>query len=263
MPASATETRDTPDFPAGAALVVGGSGGLGAEIARRLAAAGSDVAVTFHANAMAAETLVGEIAATGRRASAHRMPLDDADTVARTVADIVADHGALHSMVFSVGPDIGQPFVSQVTPEEWREAMTVEPTGYFNVLQAVLPHLRKTKGSIVAVTSAATIRYAPRDILSAAPKASVDLLTRAIAREEGRFGIRANCVAPGFIATGLGQRLLDTVLSDAEKQAVVRNTALRRIGSAGELADVAVFLASARASFVTGQTIAVDGGYAA
>jgi 3-oxoacyl-[acyl-carrier protein] reductase len=112
------------------------------------------------------------------------------------------------------------------------------------------------------VTSAATIRYAPRDILSAAPKASVDLLTRAIAREEGRFGIRANCVAPGFITAGLGQRLLDHVVSDVEKDAIVRNTALRRIGDADELAEVAVFLASRRAAFVTGQTIAVDGGYA-
>jgi 3-oxoacyl-[acyl-carrier protein] reductase len=255
--------QEAADFPPGAALVVGGSGGLGAEIARRLAAAGSDVALTFNVNAAAAETVAGEIAAAGRRASAHRMPLDDADAVACTVTDAVAQHGALHSMVFSVGPDIGQPFVSQVTPAEWREAMTVEPIGYFTVLQAVLTALRETAGAIVAVTSAATIRYAPRDILSAAPKASVDLLTHAIAREEGRFGIRANCVAPGFITAGLGQRLLDGVLSDAEKQAVVRNTALRRIGSARELADVAVFLASRRASFVTGQTIAVDGGYAA
>lgn len=254
---------DLPDFPAGAALVVGGSGGLGAEIARRLAAAGSDVAVSFHAHAAAAESLVAEIAATGRRASAHRLTLDDAGMAAQAVGDVVARHGALHTLVFSVGPDIGQPFVSQVTAEAWREAMTVEPVGYFTVLQAVLPHLRETRGAIVAVTSAATIRYAPRDILSAAPKATVDLLTRAIAREEGRFGIRANCVAPGFIAAGLGQRLLDTVLSDADKQAVVRNTALRRIGAARELADVAVFLASQRASFVTGQTIAVDGGYTA
>jgi 3-oxoacyl-[acyl-carrier protein] reductase len=257
-----TET-ETVDFPPGAALVVGGSGGLGAEIARRLAAAGSDVALTFHANAAAAETVAGEIAATGRRASAHRTPLDDATAVGRVVTDAVAQHGALHSMVFSVGPDISQPFVSQVTQDEWREAMTVEPIGYFNVIQAVLPALRETGGAIVAVTSAATLRYAPRDILSAAPKASVDLLTHAIAREEGRFGVRANCVAPGFITAGLGQRLLDGVLSDAEKQAVVRNTALRRIGSARELADVVVFLTSRRASFVTGQTIAVDGGYAA
>ena len=110
------------------------------------------------------------------------------------------------------------------------------------------------------MTSAATIRYAPRDILSAAPKASVDLLTRAIAREEGRNGIRANCVAPGFITAGLGQRLLDTVIADNERAAIVRNTALRRIGVAREVADLVVFLASAKAAYVTGQTIAVDGG---
>lgn len=82
-----------------------------------------------------------------------------------------------------------------------------------------------------------------------------------MAREEGRFGIRANCAAPGFITAGLGQRLLDNVVSDTEKAAIVRNTALRRIGDARELADTVVFLASRRASFVTGQTLAVDGGY--
>jgi NAD(P)-dependent dehydrogenase (short-subunit alcohol dehydrogenase family) len=252
---------DMPDFPAGAALVVGGSGGLGAAIARRLAAAGSDVALTYRGNAAAADTVVAEIAATGRRAKAWRLSLDDRAAAEAVANEVAGEFGALHTLVFSVGPDIGQPFVGQVSDEEWREAMTVEPIGYFNAVQAALPHLRESGGSIVAVTSAATIRYAPRDILSAAPKASVDLLTRAVAREEGRYGVRANCVAPGFITAGLGQRLLDKVLSDREKEAVVRNTALRRIGSAAELAEVAVFLASARAAFVTGQTVAVDGGY--
>ncbi len=253
---------DTADFPAGAALVVGGSGGLGAEICRRLAAAGSDVALTFHGNEAAAQAVAADVTQTGRRAQTCRMPLDDAAAVATVMNDVAGAFGAIHTLVFSIGPDIGQPFVSQVTAEEWREAMTVEPIGYFNVLHAALAHLRASRGAVVAVTSAATIRYAPRDILSAAPKASVDLLTRAIAREEGRNGIRANCVAPGFITAGLGQRLLDTVIADNERAAIVRNTALRRIGVAREVADLVVFLASAKAAYVTGQTIAVDGGYA-
>ena len=112
-------------------------------------------------------------------------------------------------------------------------------------------------------SSAATLRYAPRDILSAGPKASVNLLTQAIAREEGRHGVRANIVAPGFITAGLGQHLLDTIISERELEGILRSAALRRMGTAEEVAEVVAFLASSKASLVTGQTIAADGGYSA
>ena len=259
----AQDKQETPPFPAGVALVVGGSGGLGDAICRALAAQGSDVALTYHGNQNTADTVAQAVSDAGRRAAAYRMPLDDADAVAAIVDGVAERFGAIHTLVFTVGPDIGQPFVSEVTPEEWRAVMAVEPIGYFNVVRATLPHLRASRGSVVAVTSAATIRYAPRDILSAAPKAAVNLLTSAIAREEGRNGVRANVVAPGFISAGLGQHLLDTVVSERERQAIERAAALRRIGTAEEVAEVVAFLASSKASLVTGQTVAADGGYSA
>lgn len=200
----AQETEPNAPFPAGAALVVGGSGGLGGAICRALAAQGSDVALTYHGNKEAADAVAQAVTDAGRRAAALRMPLDDADAVAAIVDGVAGQFGAIHTLVFTVGPNIGHPFVSQVTPDEWREVMALEPVGYFNVVHATLPHLRNSRGSVVAVTSAATMRYAPRDILSAGPKASVNLLTSAIAREEGRHGVRANIVAPGFISAGLG-----------------------------------------------------------
>ena len=250
-------------FPAGAALVVGGSGGLGVAICQALAAQGSDVAVTYHGNQDAAETVAQAVTDAGRRATAVRLPLDDAGAVTTIVDDVAEQFGAIHTLIFTVGPDIGQPFVSEVTPQEWRDVMVVEPVGYFNAVHATLPHLRASRGSVVAVTSAATMRYAPRDILSAGPKASVNILTSAIAREEGRNGVRANVVAPGFISAGLGQHLLDTIVSDRERQAIERASALRRIGTAEELAEVVAFLASSKASLVTGQVIAADAGYTA
>lgn len=259
----AQDRESNPPFPTGAALVVGGSGGLGVAICHALAAQGSDVVVTYHGNQATAETVAQAVTDAGRQAAAVRMPLDDASAVTTIVDEVAEQFGAIHTLVFTVGPDIGQPFVSEVKPEEWREVMVVEPVGYFNTVHATLPHLRASRGSVVAVTSAATMRYAPRDILSAGPKASVNILTSAIAREEGRNGVRANVVAPGFITAGLGQHLLDTIVSDRERQAIERASALRRIGTAEELAEVVVFLASSKASLVTGQIIAADAGYTA
>ncbi len=252
-----------PAFPPGAALVVGGSGGLGDAICRALADQGSDVAVTYNGNQAAADDVAQAVRKVGPRGAAFQMPLDDTNAVVSIVDNIAEEFGAIHTLVFTVGPDIGQPFVSEVTPEKWREVMVVEPVGYFNAVRAALPHLRASRGSVVAVTSAATMRYAPRDILSAGPKASVNMLTSAIAREEGRNGVRANIVAPGFISAGLGQHLLDTVVSERERAAIERAAALRRIGTAEEVAEVVAFLASSKASLVTGQTIAADGGYTA
>ena len=250
-------------FPSGVALVVGGSGGLGNAICSKLAREGSNVAITYnknHKGALSAEQAVKQI---GHKSKCYCMELTKSEEIIDIVNNVANEFGAIHTMIFSVGPDIGQPFISEVSSQEWNKVMSIEPVGYFNIVKATLPHLRASKGSIVAITSAATIRYASRDILSAAPKASVNLLTSAIAREEGRNGIRANVVAPGFISTGLGQHLLENVISERERLSIERASALRRIGTAEEVAEIVAFLASSRASLITGQIISADGGYTA
>jgi NAD(P)-dependent dehydrogenase (short-subunit alcohol dehydrogenase family) len=130
------------------------------------------------------------------------------------------------------------------------------------VVHASLPLLRKSHGSVVFVSSAGLKRFPPGDVLSVAPKGAIEALIRGIAREEGRYGVRANSVAVGVVDAGMFPTLVERgELSQAWIDAAIRNTPLRRFGTAEEIADAVVFLASARARYITGQTLFVDGGY--
>jgi NAD(P)-dependent dehydrogenase (short-subunit alcohol dehydrogenase family) len=171
--------------------------------------------------------------------------------------------GSVDAVVFAVGAPIDQPYTSKATLEQWREAHTIESEGAFLVSQGALGLLRESGGCLTYVTSSANRRFSPGDVLSAAPKASVEALCRAIAVEEGKFGVRANCVAVGVVEAGMFLRLKEEELSEEWLAAAKRNIPLRRFGAAEDVADSVVFLSSARAKYVTGQILHVDGGYSA
>jgi NAD(P)-dependent dehydrogenase (short-subunit alcohol dehydrogenase family) len=151
--------------------------------------------------------------------------------------------------------------IGEVTPQEWRRVIDSDVNGFFNILHATLPHLRKQGGSYVHISSAGVIRFPPRDVLSVAPKGAIQQLIKGVAREEGVHGIRANGIAIGVIETGVFLRLKETAFDQAWHDAVLQTLALKRYGQPDEVADLAVFLASNRASYVTGQLIAQDGGW--
>ena len=259
-PTPAPPASPPPAFPPGTALVIGGSGGIGRAICLALARAGSAIALTYRNNAAAAATCADAVRALGVSAEAHALDLGDPDAT-RAVIDAIAARGPLHTVIHAAGSDIRMRWISQVTPAEWRDVMRADADGCFHLTHAALPHLRRARGSLVAVTSAGNTRYPSRDILSVAPKAAIEALVRGLAREEGRHGVRANAVAVGVVDAGIFQRLSATDLPPAWTDAARANTPLLRIGDAAEVADAVVFLASARASFVTGQTLVVDGGY--
>jgi NAD(P)-dependent dehydrogenase (short-subunit alcohol dehydrogenase family) len=247
---------------AGAALVVGGSGGLGLAVVRMLASRGSAVGLTYRSNERAALAAVESAWQWGVHASAHRLDVTDPDAASAVVEEVAATYGGLHTLVHAAGPPVPMRHLSAVEPATMAAQLAEDPAGFFNVVHAALTHLRGAEGSIVAVTTAATARFPVRDGMSSAPKGAVEALVRGLAAEEGRYGVRVNCVGPGMLTDGMAARLIASGELDEHALAVARaNIPMRRFGNATDIAEAVCFLASDRAGFISGQKLDVDGGY--
>lgn len=249
-------------YGSGVALVSGGSGGLGRSICLALAAAGSDIVLTYRRNAASGEAVAREVEATGRRAWAVGLDLADPSASIRVVAEATERFGAVHTLVSAAGPFIDMLHLSRIEPRLFQATVSADLFGFYNLLHATLPTLRQSKGVLVALVSAAVRRYAKTDILSVAPKAAVESVVRAVALEEGRFGIRANSVGVGLVAEGMFHELQARGgIDEAWLAAAKANLAVQRLGTADDIAGAVAFLASDRAAYITGQLLCVDGGF--
>ncbi|MDF1734100.1 MAG: SDR family NAD(P)-dependent oxidoreductase [Minwuia sp.] len=250
-----------PAWAQGAALVVGGSGGIGRAICGLLAEAGADVALTYRGNAAAAEAAAEDVRTAGQQAAVAQLDLQDPAAVKQVVGQVVARFGSLHSVVYASGPVVHMTPIHRLTPEQWGNVIDTDVKGFFNLVWATLPLFREQRsGAYAAVITTAVERVPPLDIMSASPKASIEMLVKGIAVEEGKNGIRANCIGPGWIDAGLGREVLRNELRPEQVERVKKLIPLRRVGEAREVADAVLFLLSARARYVTGQTLSVDGG---
>lgn len=248
------------EFPEdGAAVVIGGTGGIGRSICTRLAQAGSNVAFTYRKSAGVAKEVEEAVRGAGRRTASSTVDVTDAAGVQACFDRFRAEFGKIHSVVYTTSLEIPQQWISHIGPDLLQRALHVNVMGLFHVIKSSIPLLRGG-GSFVTVTTSATKRYPRRDMLSAVPKAAVEKLTLATAKEEGRYGMRANCVGPHLIEAGGGTRVLDQVSEEIIAK-MKADIPLQRFGKPREVADAVVFLASPLSGFITGQILDADGGW--
>jgi 3-oxoacyl-[acyl-carrier protein] reductase len=235
------------------ALITGGSRGIGAAVAKRLAADGANVAITYAKDAKAASAVVKEIERAGQRAIAIQADAIDADAVAAAVEKTVATFGRLDVLVNNAGTAIPKAFV-ETTLEEMDRVLDINVRGVFAATQAALKHMGEG-GRIIMIGSAVGERaVAPGLVPYAATKGAVKMFTQALSRELGSRGITVNNVQPGPIDTDLNPASGDWAVP--QKAA----TALDRYGRVDEIAAMVAFVAGPESSYITGANLTVDGG---
>ena len=249
--------------PPGAVFVAGGSGGVGEAICVEFARRGVPVAFTFNRNEAKARALESRLTGLGSAAAAFKLDLTDAEATAKVLGAASARVGSLHSVVYAAGPAFEMAFVSKLTPKTWADVFAVDVNGCFNLFSAALQIFRRQGGGNLLALSTCALKRPPKaDVLSAAPKAAIDMLIKTIAKEEGRNGVRANTVELGFIAAGLAAHHMEHTWTPEMVEGIKKETPLRRFGSGEDIAKAVAFLCSDDASFITGQALGVDGGFA-
>lgn len=249
---------DKPEAPNGWAVVAGGSGGLGSAISRALSRTGFSVVVCYHSNEATATLLANEISSSGGEARAWRMDLEDAEGVVEAFAEIRKTLGPIAAAVYAAGPSCTFDYFSRIPMSEWRRVLQTDVLGCIALAQAAIPHLRETRGSFTALATYQARKLEVHGTLSSVPKAAIERICEAIGREEARYGVRGNSVRAGWINAGGGERL-----TNGDPKMLAQKLAdipMRRLGEPWELAEAVSFLASPRASFITGVALTVDGG---
>lgn len=237
------------------ALVTGATRGIGRAIALKFAAEGADVAFTYRSQHEAAQSLVDEIQAMGVKAKAYQSDAASFEDAHKVTDDVKATFGRIDILVNNAGIT-KDALMMRMGEAQWDAVIDTNLKSAYNFIHACTPVMaRQRSGSIICMTSVVGMSGNAGQCNYAASKAGLIGLTKSIAKEMGSRGIRANCIAPGFISTDMTSAIPEEMRKEWEKQ-----IPLRRGGTPEDVANVAVFLAGDMSSYVTGQVLSCCGG---
>jgi 3-oxoacyl-[acyl-carrier protein] reductase len=236
-------------------LVTGASRGIGREIAIQFAKAGAHVAFTYLSSVEKGEALVKELEAYGIKAKGYRSDASLFDAAEELVNAAIADFGQIDILINNAGIT-RDGLLMRMSEDQWDEVIQVNLKSVFNLTKAVIKPMMKAKsGSIINMTSVVGVKGNAGQANYAASKAGIIGFTKSVALELGSRNIRCNAIAPGFIETEMTGELNEAAIEEWKKA-----IPLKRGGEASEVADVCLFLGSDLSTYVTGQTIHVNGG---
>jgi len=237
------------------AIVTGGSIGIGAAIAVRMAECGANVAINYRKHRDEAEAVLAKIKATGRKGLLVQADTAGFAAAANMVAEVTAVFGRVDILVNNAGIN-RDGVIWKMTEEQWDQVLDVNLKGYFNYIRAVSPLFRdQQSGKIVNITSINGLRGKFGQSNYSASKAGIIGLTKSVARELGKYGVNVNAVAPGLIETDMMKNADESVRS-----AALEDIVLKRIGQPEDIANVVAFLCTDLARHITGEVIKADGG---
>lgn len=239
------------------ALVTGAGRGIGREIALTLAEYGADVIVNYHGSREKAQEVVKQIEQLGRKAAAIQCSVADYEACGQMITDMLAAFGHIDILVNNAGITKDN-LVIKMSEEDFDAVMDTNLKGTFNTIKHMYrPFLKQRAGRIINLSSVSGVLGNAGQANYAASKAGVIGLTKSVARELAARNITVNAVAPGYIDTDMTQAMTETA-----REATLAQIPLKRVGTSRDIAEMVAFLASDRASYITGQVISVDGGMA-
>lgn len=237
------------------ALITGAGKGIGAAIAKEMAAQGATVIINYSHSEAAAENVKKEIEEAGGRAETCRCDVSDHESVKKMVSDVIARHKRIDILVNNAGI-VKDTLLMRMAETDFDQVVDINLKGTFNCIQNVTRQMMKQRyGRIINLSSVVGIFGNAGQVNYAASKAGIIGMTKSAARELGSRGITVNAIAPGFIQTDM----TDTLSEDMKKQ-MLEAISLGSFGKVEDIAYTAAFLASDRARYITGQVIQVDGG---